>query len=256
MGSPFLVKYLKFAIVGGTGALITFGLTWILTEIAGLWYMGSLVIATIIAMTSNFLFNNYWTFAIKPRTPDDADYEWFAFHKGNPIQRYWKRAIANAVWEWIPHSSRLLDIGCGSSPIIGKYKRAIGIDRNNDKVRFMRNKYPDNQFINMSSTEAFKDNSFDYVLCIEVIEHSREPEKMIIEISRVLKHNGIVVIATPDYSRILWHIAERFTPYKEDHHAKFTRGILEEMCRRHKLAPVQHRYIAKCDLVEEFVKVA
>jgi ubiquinone/menaquinone biosynthesis C-methylase UbiE len=240
--------------VGGTGAVITFGVTWLLTEKFGLWYMGSLVIATAIAMTSNFLFNNYWTFAVKPRTPSDADYEWFAYYKGNPIQRWWKRSIAKIVWEWIPNSSKLLEVGCGSSPLIGRYKRAIGIDKNEDKIKFMREKFPDNNFIPMDTTEGFKSSSFDYVLCIEVIEHLSAPEKMVTEISRVLKTGGIAVIATPDYSRILWHIAERFTPYKEEHCAKFTRGILEEMCRKHNLIPVQHRYVAKCDLIEQFIK--
>ena len=250
-----LTKFIKFCIVGGTGALITFGVTWLLTEEVGLWYMGSLVIATLIAMTSNFLFNNYWTFAVKTRTPDDADYDYFAFYHGNPIQKWWKRKIAKTVWEWIPNSSKLLDIGCGSSPIIGKYKRAIGIDKNDDKIRFMREKYPDNMFVTIANTEGFKDNSFDYVLCIEVIEHSKEPEKMIKEISRMLKVYGKAIIATPDYSRILWHIAEKFTPYKEEHCAKFTKGILEEMCRRNGLIPSEFKYIAGCDLVELYEKV-
>jgi putative flippase GtrA len=249
-----LTKYVKFCIVGGTGALITLGVTWFLTEKVGLWYMGSLVIATLIAMTSNFLFNNYWTFAVKPRDPSDADYEWFAFHHGNPIQKWWKHQIANIVWEWIPHSSKLLDIGCGSSPIIGHYKKATGIDRNIEKIKFMREKFPDNNFVPMESTEGFKSNSFDYVLCIEVIEHLKNPEETIKEISRVAKPYGRVIIATPDYSRMLWHVAEKFTPYKEEHCSKFTKGILEEMCRKHKLLPSRFRYIAGCDLVEEFVR--
>lgn len=249
-----LVKFIKFAIVGGTGAIITWGLTWLFTEKAGFWYMGSLVIATFVAMVSNFLFNNYWTFAVKTRTPNDADYEWFAFYHGNPVQKWWKRNIAKTVWEWIPHSSKLLDIGCGSSPIIGHYKRAIGIDKNDSKIKFMREKFPDNFFVSMNSTDKFKNNSFDFVLCIEVIEHSKEPEKIISEISRVTKAYGRAIIATPDYSKKLWHIAEKFTPYKEEHCTKFTKELLEEMCRKHKLLPSRFVYVAGCDLVEEFVK--
>ncbi len=249
-----LIKFCKFVIVGGSAALITFGLTWLFTEKFHLWYMGSLVIATGIAMAWNFTFSNYWTFAVKNRTPKDADYEWFAYYHGNPIQRWWKRQIAKTVWKFVPHSSKLLDIGCGSSPIIGHYQKAIGIDKNEDKIRFMREKFPDNSFIPLDNTEGFKNNSFDYVLCVEVIEHSKEPEKLIKEIARVTKIYGNVVIATPDYSKILWHIAEKFTPYKDEHCSKFTKGILEEMCRKHKLIPVKSKYIAGCDLCEQFVR--
>jgi ubiquinone/menaquinone biosynthesis C-methylase UbiE len=250
-----LIKFIKFCIVGGTGAIITFGLTWLLTEELDLWYMGSLVIATIVAMTSNFLFNNYWTFSTKLRNPSDADYEWFAFYHGNPVQKWWKQSIAKIVWNWIPNSSKLLDIGCGSSPVIGHYSNAIGLEKNEDKVMFMRKRFPKNSFINMDTTQNLHSNSFDYVLCIEVVEHSKEPEDIIKEISRLLKVYGTCVIATPDYSKILWHIAEKFTPYKDEHITKFTRESLEEMCKKYKLVPNRFRYVAKCDLVEQFTRI-
>lgn len=250
-----LTKYIKFCVVGGIGALITFGVTWLFTEKVGLWYMGSLVIATLIAMTSNFFLNNYWTFSTKIRTPNDADYEWFAFYNGNPIQKWWKQSIAKTIWNWIPNSSTLLDIGCGSSPIIGKYKKAIGIDKNESKLNFMREKFPESTFINAYNTSIFSDEHFDYVLCIEVLEHLKDPERTIMEISRIAKVNGRIVIATPDYSSWLWKIAELFTPYKEEHVYKFTKEKLEDMCQKYNLTPIDYKYIASCDLVEEFRKI-
>lgn len=42
-----------------------------------------------------------------------------------------------------------------------------------------------------------KDNQVDVVLCLDVIEHIKEDEKMIKEISRVLKTGGKVVLTTP-----------------------------------------------------------
>lgn len=57
-----LEKFFKFALVGGIGAIITWGLIYILTEYMHLWYMFSSVIATLIAMTSNFILNSIWTF--------------------------------------------------------------------------------------------------------------------------------------------------------------------------------------------------
>ena len=250
-----IIKLCKFMLVGGTGALITFGLTWIFTEKLGLWYMGSLVIATIVAMVSNFLFNNYWTFAVKTRQPSDADYEWFAYYQGNPIQRWWKRSIAKTIWDWIPDSSNLLEIGCGSSPTIGKYNGATGIDINEDKIKFMQSKFPQNEFVKTDTTKDFKSNSFNNILCIEVVEHLKEPEKVISEISRMLKCYGMAVIATPDYSKKLWHVAEMFTPYKDEHCYKFNRERLEKMCQTYNLVPLKYKYVAKCDLVEIFLKI-
>lgn len=60
-GLPYK-KFAKFIIVGGIGALIQFGITYTLTEWAGLWYMGSLLVAVIAATIWNFAGNYKWTF--------------------------------------------------------------------------------------------------------------------------------------------------------------------------------------------------
>lgn len=43
----------------------------------------------------------------------------------------------------------------------------------------------------------FKDASFDTVLCSEVLEHLENDKKALIEVSRILKRNGRVIISVP-----------------------------------------------------------
>jgi ubiquinone/menaquinone biosynthesis C-methylase UbiE len=43
----------------------------------------------------------------------------------------------------------------------------------------------------------FADESFDYVVSSEVIEHVIEPEKAIHEMCRVLKRGGYLALTTP-----------------------------------------------------------
>jgi ubiquinone/menaquinone biosynthesis C-methylase UbiE len=248
------IKLFKFCCVGGTGAVITWGGTYILTEYFKLWYMLSVVLATFCAIISNFTLNYKWTFRECPK-PSDPEYEWYSFYHGNLIQKWWKRSIAKIIWKWIPSSSFMLDLGCGSSPIISKYPRAIGIDSNDAKLAFMRTKLKTNYFRNMSIVKLdYPQKSVDYVLCIEVLEHLQSPEMVIEEISRVLKVDGKAVLATPDYSRKWWYLAEMFTLYKKEHVTKFTRRSLEDMCRKSGLYPVKHKYIAGCDYVGLFIK--
>jgi ubiquinone/menaquinone biosynthesis C-methylase UbiE len=53
-------------------------------------------------------------------------------------------------------------------------------------------------FLNCSGTELpFKDHSFDFVLCLELIEHIPDHMALMKEIRRVLKRNGILVISFP-----------------------------------------------------------
>ena len=44
---------------------------------------------------------------------------------------------------------------------------------------------------------SFKDDYFDYIVCNHVIEHIKDDEKAIRELSRVLKPNGKVIITVP-----------------------------------------------------------
>jgi len=127
----------------------------------------------------------------------------------------------------------------------------LGIDVNKEKIAFMRKQLP---LCNFSTIMPNSDRQYDCVLCIELLEHLKNPEEMLASISRLLKPDGRAVIATPDYSKKLWHLAEMFTPYKEEHIVKFTKETLEEVCGHYGLYPVEHRYIAGCDLVELFEK--
>lgn len=241
-------RFVKFCIVGGSGAIITFGATWLLTELLGMWYMASMVIAVVIATIWNYNFNLYWTFRTNIKF-NDSCYEWESFYNGNPVQKWWKQSIAKTVWSWIPSSDRLLDIGCGSSPIITNYINAVGVDINLDKLKFMRAKCPDIEF-----TDTINGFNYDSILCIEVLEHLENPEIIIYDISKRVKNNGKVVFATPDYKKRLWHIAEKFTPYKDNHYTKLDKELLEKMCIKNRLYPIRHKYIAGCDLIEMFEK--
>jgi SAM-dependent methyltransferase len=88
-----------------------------------------------------------------------------------------------------PLKPRVLDVGCG----INKYPGAIGIDRIagtradvlGDLDRFP---YP------------FRDNSFDEVRAIHVIEHVADVIRSMEEFHRLLRNGGTVFIATPHYT--------------------------------------------------------
>jgi putative flippase GtrA len=55
-------QYFEFGLVGGSGALINWGILYALVHFFGVWYLEGEVIATFIAFTWNFALNYRWTF--------------------------------------------------------------------------------------------------------------------------------------------------------------------------------------------------
>lgn len=245
-------RFMKFCIVGGSGALITFSITWILTEWFNLWYMFSMVFAVAVATITNFNFNLLWTFKAESK-PSNPDYEWNAYYSGNLIQKWWKRSISQTVRKWMPPDDKktILEVGCGSSPTILSYgENATALDVNSDKIKFMKSKNNQVKFLN-KKIDKIKEK-YDRIICIEVLEHLEDAEIAVKSIAGRLNEGGKVILATPDYNRVLWRVAEAFTPYKEEHITQFSRQSLERLCAKYGLIPVCHKYIATCDLVEMF----
>ena len=61
----WLAKYLKFAVIGGIGALINLAVLWLSVEVFFVYYLWGATIAFVVADTNNFIWNRLWTFRSK-----------------------------------------------------------------------------------------------------------------------------------------------------------------------------------------------
>ena len=101
---------------------------------------------------------------------------------------------------------RVLDLGSGegfgSAILAQTAAHVIGVDIDQLTVEHSRLNYagPKLDFALGTALDLadYEDGSFDAVVAFEVIEHVREQEKVLSEISRVLSDDGIVIMSTPD----------------------------------------------------------
>ncbi len=56
-------SFIKFVAVGGVGLLVNLGITYMLTDLLGVWYFWSYTVATLVSWSSIFLMNSLFTFA-------------------------------------------------------------------------------------------------------------------------------------------------------------------------------------------------
>jgi len=100
-----------------------------------------------------------------------------------------------------------LDIACGTGygcKILsnkGNIPEIIGVDISREAISFACANYKTAEIefvIGDAVNLPFSKEKFDYVVCFETLEHIKTPEKMLQELRRILKSNGLLIISTPN----------------------------------------------------------
>jgi SAM-dependent methyltransferase len=191
-----------------------------------------------------------------------ADYDFRAHDSVIPLQRYWQRSRFRHVTELIRGEGPVLDVGCGSSHIIGALPpRSVALDILANKLRFAR-RFGVPLVRGSGAALPFADASFPCVLCSQVIEHVPMEPSLVDELCRVLQPGGRLVLGTPDYDRLEWVYIEKlygfFAPggYADEHISHYTRRSLLADFARRGYTHEATRYILRGELILAFRKPA
>jgi SAM-dependent methyltransferase len=202
----------------------------------------------------------FWTLWKLRNSIAAADYDYRAHDSPIPLQRYWQRRRYRHIVELIDGQGSVLDVGCGSSQIIGALPRgSVALDVLMNKLRFAR-RFRTPRICGSGFALPFADERFPCVLCSQVIEHVPMVPSMIDELCRVLEPGGRLVLGTPDYDRWEWVWIEKAygiaAPggYADEHISHYTRrGLLEDFARRGYTHEAT-RYILRGELILAFRK--
>lgn len=189
-----------------------------------------------------------------------ADYDDRAYDSPIFLQRFWQRSRYKYVTELISGQGRVLDVGCGSSRIIGALPEgSVGVDVLERKLRFSR-RFGKALVCASGFALPFDDESFPCVLCSQVIEHVPKDSPILDELCRVLAPGGRLVLGTPDYSTWEWVTLEKlygfFAPggYADEHISHYTRDELVTMFEQRGFTLEATRYILHGELILAFRK--
>lgn len=101
-------------------------------------------------------------------------------------------------------NSRLIDIGCGDGVLLWHLQAGlrgldcVGLDPEESALALAKTKVPDARFIRGTAYETGEPNQgYDLAVSTDVIEHLAEPERMLMEMKRILKPGGKVLVGTP-----------------------------------------------------------
>lgn len=163
--------------------------------------------------------------------------------KKNILQRIWHygklRNITKSIQTNNVHSQSILDVGCASGWFLNelskKFPHALytGVDVYENAIKFGQKQYKHLAFLQADGHALpFQEKSFDVVICNEVLEHVLDPMKVLSEIRRVLKNNGIAIIEMDTGNflfKIVWYwwTHLRNCVWKDAHIQTFNIHILE-----------------------------
>lgn len=142
-----------------------------------------------------------------------------------------KRALVYQLWEkyQTPQGSyKLLDLGCGTgvlqSEFENKYKNVTGygIDVSSDAIKYCKMRGVKRATLFDGGKYPFKNETFDVVTAIDVLEHIPNDEKALKEVYRILKKGGIGIFLVPAHPH-LWSTRD----VRLHHYRRYTRGELE-----------------------------
>lgn len=189
-----------------------------------------------------------------------ADYDDRAHDSVIPLQRYWQRQRYQHIVELISSEGPVLDVGCGSSRIIGALPPgSVALDVLLRKVRYAR-KFGRPLVQGTGFQLPFADASFPCVVCSQVIEHVPMASPILGELCRVLKPGGRLILGTPDYAQWQWVTMEKAyglaAPggYADEHISHYTREMLTDLFAARGFRLEDTRYILKGELILAFRK--
>lgn len=153
--------------------------------------------------------------------------------------------IAAAYEELLTDYARgdLIDLGCGNAPLTGMYKNRVASYIWADWPSSPHRLYELDLEVDLNERLPFPSNSFDTILLSDVLEHMALPDSLFVELTRILKIGGHIILGVP----FLYCLHEE----PHDYH-RYTRHKLRDFADRNGLVTIELReYAGGLDTIQD-----
>ncbi len=126
---------------------------------------------------------------------------------GDPEPWAWQQRRAMLLADARP-GERVLDLGCGAGRFVGALRDAgadpVGVEIAEAALERARRNVPgaDLRLVEPDGSLPLEHGSVDLVWCSEVLEHVADTDSLLLEVRRVLKQGGRLLVTVPFHGRV------------------------------------------------------
>ena len=147
--------------------------------------------------------------------------------------------VSDLLRAYLPAQSSVVDVGCGAGaygpPLIAAGQEWLGLEANDYCCDILTRRQLPFRKVDLSAARLpAADSEFDCAVCIEVLEHTKDPGTFASEIARIVRSRALISVPNMellpylhDWRVVPWHLLEG------DHKNFFTRASLSALLRRH-----------------------
>lgn len=143
----------------------------------------------------------------KYKTKGAYHYDWYKTEA-------WYKACVDRCVEFAKGDT--LDVGCGDGLVCRLIKDngypVMGVDNNGEGLNLANEKCPDIEFM-LNNIEEPLSGKWEYMVCLNVIEHLKDPEAIKRIFNRNITKAAIIITDFPQEHPSPYHVKE-FTPYE------------------------------------------
>ena len=122
----------------------------------------------------------------------------------------------------VPEGTRVLEVGCAqgyiSEQLVGKGCEVLGIELDLDAAELARRHCAEVVVADMDTLAElpWPEQSFDVILCMDILEHLKDPARALKLLKAYLRPDGIVIVTLPNVAN--WWLRFRLLRGRWDYH--------------------------------------